>query len=417
MKAWSAACEAISGAVLPGVFGFVRAGAIALSLWLASALAAQAACTWDVAFTFVGQTKTINTNDCELAAPDGTYGSFYDSPTVDIQSGYGLGANDAGISVAEQRSGSNGGNYEFTFNVSNSVLQIKLLTAPPSGSDSFTGYMYTGNPSFRSDTPATINFTYGPTPTLTAVTPASGPTGGGTTVVITGTNLSGATAVTFGGTAAAGYTVNSATQITATAPARSAGFVNVVVTTSGGTATLTGGYTYVAAPTVTSVSPATGPTGGGTTIIITGTGFSAANATGAVKFGTTNATYTINSATQITATAPANSAGTYDITVTTPGGTSATSANDQYTYVSAPTVTSTSPTSGPTGGGTTVTITGTGFSAASGTGAVKFGATTATYTINSNTQITATAPANSAGTYDITVTTPGGTSATSASDQ
>jgi len=40
-----------------------------------------------------------------------------------------------------------------------------------------------------------------------------------------------------------------------------------------------------------------------------------------------------------------------------------------------------------------VTITGTGFAAAPGTGAVRFGATTATYTINSNTQITATAPA------------------------
>ncbi|NEX95015.1 IPT/TIG domain-containing protein, partial [Caulobacter sp. 17J65-9] len=176
-------------------------------------------------------------------------------------------------------------------------------------------------------------------------------------------------------------------------------------------------YTYVGAPTVTGVSPTAGPTGGGATVTITGTGFAAAPGTGAVKFGATVATYTINSNTQITATSPANSAGTYDVTVTTAGGTSATNAADQYTYIQAPTVTSISPTAGPTAGGTTVVITGTGFAAAPGTGAVKFGATNATYTINSNTQITATSPAKSAGTYDITVATPGGTSATSAADQ
>ena len=62
-------------------------------------------------------------------------------------------------------------------------------------------------------------------------------------------------------------------------------------------------FTYVAAPTVTSVSPSGGPSGGGTSVILTGTGFSGATA---VKFGTTNATiYTVNSATQITATDPA----------------------------------------------------------------------------------------------------------------
>ncbi|WP_216295900.1 IPT/TIG domain-containing protein, partial [Delftia acidovorans] len=102
---------------------------------------------------------------------------------------------------------------------------------------------------------------------------------------------------------------------------------------------------------------------------------------------------------------------------TTTGGTSATSAADQFTYVTAPTVTAISPTDGPAGGGTTVTITGTGFAAAPGTGAVRFGATNATYTINSNTQITATAPAGAAGTVDVTVTTVGGSSATSAADQ
>jgi hypothetical protein len=56
-------------------------------------------------------------------------------------------------------------------------------------------------------------------------------------VIITGTNLTGATAVMFGGLAAGSFTVNSATQITATSPAGSAGTVDVTVTTAGGTST------------------------------------------------------------------------------------------------------------------------------------------------------------------------------------
>ena len=269
-----------------------------------------------------------------------------------------------------------------------------------------------------SATSAVDQFTFVAAPTVTSISPTAGPLAGGTVVTITGTNLSGATAVTFGATAATGFTVNSATSITATSPAGT-GTVDIRVTTTGGTSATSAAdqFTYVATPTVTAISPTAGPTGGNTTVVITGTGFSAANATGAVKFGVTVATYTINSNTQITATSPAGSAGTVDVTVTTPGGASATSAADQFTYVAAPTVTLISPTAGPTGGGTTVVITGTGFSAANATGAVKFGATTTTYTINSNTQITATSPAASAGTYDITVATPGGTSATSAADQ
>src|SRR5690606_33095849 len=87
----------------------------------------------------------------------------------------------------------------------------------------------------------------------------------------------------------------------------------------------------IAAPVVSSVTPTSGPTAGGALVYISGSGFSHAQPTGAVKMGATNATYTIRSDTQITATAPANAAGTYDITVTTPGGTSVTSAADQYT--------------------------------------------------------------------------------------
>ncbi|MFE0025463.1 PxKF domain-containing protein [Amycolatopsis sp. NPDC059021] len=83
--------------------------------------------------------------------------------------------------------------------------------------------------------------------------------------------------------------------------------------------------------------------------------------------------------------------------------------------VTAPTVTSVSPNNGPKTGGTTVTITGTGFTGAT---AVTFGTTPATsFTVNSATSITATAPAATAvGPVDVTVTTPAGTSTTNPGD-
>ena len=77
-------------------------------------------------------------------------------------------------------------------------------------------------------------------PVVTAVSPVSGPVTGATSVTITGTDLNGATAVSFGATAAASFTVNSATSITAVSPAHAAGTVDVVVTTPTGTSPTSG---------------------------------------------------------------------------------------------------------------------------------------------------------------------------------
>jgi len=138
----------------------------------------------------------------------------------------------------------------------------------------------------------------------------------------------------------------------------------------------------------------------------------------AVSFGTVAATsFTAESDTTVIATAPAHADGTVDATVTNPAGTSATVAADQYTYAAAaPTVTSVAPATGPSGGGTTVTITGTGFSDATG---VSFGSVAASsFTVNSTTSITAVTPAGSAGTVDVQVTSRFyGTSPIGATDQ
>ena len=72
-------------------------------------------------------------------------------------------------------------------------------------------------------------------PTVSTVTPSSGPTSGGTTVTISGCGFQGTTAVSFGGTPAANFVVNSDSSITATAPTHAEGTVDITVTTSIGT--------------------------------------------------------------------------------------------------------------------------------------------------------------------------------------
>ena len=169
-----------------------------------------------------------------------------------------------------------------------------------------------------------------PPPSVTTLSPISGPLAGGNSVTIIGTEFSTATAVSFGGTAANSFTVNNATEITATAPAGSAGAVNVEVTTAGGIATATGAYTYLSAPTIVSLTPTSGATAGGTSVVITGANFNSATA---VSFGgTAVSSFSVDSATQITATVPAGSAGSVNVAVTTAGGTA--TATGAYTYVS-----------------------------------------------------------------------------------
>ena len=94
-----------------------------------------------------------------------------------------------------------------------------------------------------------------PAPTVTAISPTTGTTAGGTSVTITGTNLTGATAVSIGGTAATNVTVVSSTSITATTPAGTAGTASVLVTTPSGTNAANSLFTFVAPNPSPSPSP------------------------------------------------------------------------------------------------------------------------------------------------------------------
>ncbi|MEU8826471.1 IPT/TIG domain-containing protein, partial [Streptomyces sp. NPDC048636] len=152
-----------------------------------------------------------------------------------------------------------------------SNTQITAKTPPGTGSVKVT---VTG-PSGTSTQNVFYTYTTVAAPVLTSLSPTSGPTAGGNTVTLNGTNLTGATQVLFGATPATILT-NTATQITVTAPAGT-GTTNVTVTTPGGTSNALP-YTYTAAPVLTSLSPTSGPTAGGNTVTLNGT-----NLTGATQ--------------------------------------------------------------------------------------------------------------------------------------
>jgi Putative Ig domain/IPT/TIG domain len=290
-----------------------------------------------------------------------------------------------------------------------------ITATSPAGTGGSAADITVTGPGGTSATSSADLFTYGPT--VTGLSPNTGPRLGGTTVTIRGTGFSGATSVAFGSTPASRFSVSSSTLITAVSPPGSAAIAPVTVTTPGGTSPQTAfdTFSYIAAPpSVTGLSPAVGPPGGGTAVTITGGSFTGATT---VSFGANPATsFTVNSATSITATAPAGAAATVvGVTVTGPGGTSAVGSSDHYTY--GPVVTLVSPNTGSHLGRTTVTIKGAGFSGAT---AVSFGtaAVTSGFTVNSTgTQITVAAPAGVAGTVDITVTVGGVKTTTSVVDQ
>ncbi|WP_158794953.1 beta strand repeat-containing protein [Streptomyces sp. NRRL S-337] len=282
------------------------------------------------------------------------------------------------------------------------IVSDTLITAKtPAGTG--TVQVTVTAPTGTSNQNVLFTYTSASAPALGSLNPASGPTSGGNTVTLNGTNLSGATVVLFGPNAATILT-NTATQITVLVPAGSPSSVAVTVTTAGGTSNaLT--YTYVAAPApvLGSLSPTSGPTSGGNIVTLTGTNLSGAIL---VKFGANAATIVTNTGTQITVLVPAGSPSSVAVTVTTAGGTSNALT---YTYLSTPvpSLSSLNPTSGPTSGGNTVTLNGTNLTGAI---SVKFGANPATILTNTATQVTVIAPAGPPSSVNVTVTTAGGTS-------
>lgn len=278
---------------------------------------------------------------------------------------------------------------------------------------------------------AVVTFTTPPggslQPSVTAISPASGPGTGGTEVTVTGLNFTGATAVQFGSELAPTFTIsNTGTEIVAVSPIPvAAGSVNVTVTGPGGSSNAVAAdvYTYTSAPplVVSAITPSSGPVAGGTRVTLSGTGLAG---TLSVRFGSLLATsFKVNpGGTSVTAVAPkVAGADRVDVAVKAGAGTSPASPMDVYAFVGTtprlPAIKSLSPASGPVAGGSRVTITGSNLTHAT---KVEFGgiAGSKLKVDSSGTSLTVRTPAaKRAGTVRVTVITSVGKSAKVTADR
>ena len=247
---------------------------------------------------------------------------------------------------------------------------------------------------------------------MTALAPSSGVEAGGTSVTVTGTGFTGATGVSFGATAATSFTVVSDTEITAVSPPGT-GVVDVTVTGPAGTSAVSAAdqFTYTA-------------TAAGPVVIVTG---STVRCGGRWDVGDGDR-YRVHRGDRGELRRDAGDQFHGGVGYRDHRGVAARDRGgrcdgdrscrhlgggpaDQFTYATlvgaGPAVTALAPPSGVEAGGTSVTVTGTGFTGATG---VSFGATAATsFTVVSDTEITAVSPPGT-GMVDVTVTGPAGTS-------
>lgn len=248
-------------------------------------------------------------------------------------------------------------------NTSTNVLTVRTPAATATGLVDVT--VWTDGPGSTAAV-ATGAFSY-QSMVVTGVNPNTGPVTGGIPVVITGEGFQNVTGVSILTT----FNVDSPTQISGTLAANpTAGPVDVVVSSTSGTATLQGGFSYTPGGGgnlligIVSLDVNVGIQAGGTLVTITGFGFEPGS-TQTVRFGANQATIvgTPTTTTISVQTPAATSPGPVAVTVNTPTNGAAT-LPAAFTYISPgtpPTVASVAPTSGPESGGTNVTITGSGF--------------------------------------------------------
>jgi hypothetical protein len=273
---------------------------------------------------------------------------------------------------------------------------------------------YVGDTAYTSSQSSTIALAGNgvATPVITSLSPATAVAGGASfTLTIAGTGLNGTNPViTWNGTTI-GITTATATKIVATIPAADiakAGSFTVKEVTGGGSSN---GLTFtvtaaVVGPVITSLSPSTAVVGSAAfTLTVNGTGF----ASGAVvKWNGSARTTAFKSATQLTAAILATdvaAAGSFPVTVTSGGATSAAQ-NFTVTTSSIPTLTAISPNYAVVGSPQlTITVSGSGFiSGTSGT-IVFWQGVGLTTTYVSTTQVTAIVPATklaTVGTFAVT---------------
>lgn len=153
-----------------------------------------------------------------------------------------------------------------------------------------------------------------PPPRISTITPLAGPLAGGNTLSVNGAGFLSGAVIRIQGVDCPNSTRISATQMTCKLPPKEAGTFHVaVVNTDAQKAVLRSAYTYQAAPSILSISPAFGKTSGGETLTINGTGFLAG---ASVVVGTKSCSgVVVNSSTQLRCTVSENAEGSYNALV------------------------------------------------------------------------------------------------------
>ena len=250
-------------------------------------------------------------------------------------------------------------------------------------------------------------FFYTMAPTVESVEPAAGPSAGGTQAIVHGHGFTKDSKVTIGSAEASVTQFNSEASLSILTPPGDLGPATVTVTTKYGSGVLPDGYVYSddkgqAATKVLSIAPGTGPLAGGNTVAIIATGLVAASDT-TVLFG--NKAAIIKSVlpgahTALVIAPKAIVPGQVDVTVQTSKGTDKLAGG--YKYLDVLSITDVTPPVGPSAGGTTITIHGSGF--AKGKPAVKVGALpAAAIAVVSDAELQAVTPPGAAGYVDVVV--------------
>jgi hypothetical protein len=337
-----------------------------------------------IAFTVPsGSSGTVNVWVSDFSGDQSNSLSFTIIPAVSIASlSPSSGAVGDPITINGVSFGSTQGTSAVKFNgvtaTASSWSDTAILAGVPTGAMTGSVVVTVGSTSSSG-----VQFTVAARPTISSLSPSSGPAG--ISVTIAGTNFGSSqvsATVSFNGTPATPSSWGTSSIVAYVPSGATSG--NVVVTASGEASS---GMTFTVnpGPGVTSLSPTAG--GIGATVTITGAGFGSSQGTSTLKFNGTAATATNWSDGLIIAAVP--SGATTGNVILTASGIASNALS--FTVSSGLSVTAISPNSGNTGN--IVTITGTGFGTTQGGSFVRFNGATATINSWSNTSIVTSVPA------------------------
>ena len=247
-----------------------------------------------------------------------------------------------------------------------------------------------------------------PTPSITALRPASAPTRGGVTITIEGSGFGVAPgSVQFGGISAETPAWTD-TSIEAIAPEGSPGQTSLTVTVADGSATSDPALFGYEPPVIAALDPASGPVGGGITITIVGRNFGTPSTPRTWLFGSRVASEVqpADHEQAVVVLPAADGPGTVEVSVR--AGTESSN-TVPFEYGSSVTIGDVAPASGPTSGGIPITIVGSGFGAE--TGSVQVNAAAAAVQLWTETDVIATLPEGAPGPASLRLTTVTGAAA------